>query len=308
MRATRKIAVAAASQLATASPLAASTILQEVLNALGGMYDAPLISMFGNAAFNAPERISVATTLQPADRVIIGYDAVQNPVFGVASDTGLLVTPEQAAALQTGLAAGLYPQGSTLYRLPPAGQLSLFNQAADGAALARAEELLMTRIDGRVRNIVVGMLFPDLAPAAMVAAYDPVQIADMARLSPTIDSTVLGAVNTGTVITNVKVIVGGLPGGANALGSSSVSVGANGLAGMARTKGAMALSAGVRQMGYDADSASVSYNIAMNAMDIDGRVRNEIRATNFRIGEITSTVIGAVNGGSINDGAKPTEN
>jgi hypothetical protein len=308
MRATRKIAIAAASQLVTASPLAASTILQEVLNTLGEMYDAPLISMFGNAAFNAPERITVATTLKPADRVIIGYDAVQNPVFGVASDTGLLVTPEQAAALQTGLAAGLYPQGSTLYRLPPAGQLSLFNQAADGVELARAEEFLMTRIDGRVSNIVVGMLLPDLAPAAMVAAYDPVTIAGKARLPSTIDSTVLGAVNTGTVITNVEVIVGGLPGGANDLGLSSVSVGANGLAGLARTKSAMALSAGVRQMGYDADIASVSYNIAMNAMDVDGRVRNEIRATNFRVGEITSTVIGAVNGGGINHGVNPADN
>jgi hypothetical protein len=152
------------------------------------------------------------------------------------------------------------------------------------------------------------MLLPDLAPAAMVAAYDPVTIADKARLPSTIDSTVLGAVNTGTVITNVEVIVGGLPGGANDLGLSSVSVGANGLAGLARTKSAMALSAGVRQMGYDADIASVSYNIAMNAMDVDGRVRNEIRATNFRVGEITSTVIGAVNGGGINHGVNPADN
>jgi hypothetical protein len=61
-------------------------------------------------------------------------------------------------------------------------------------------------------------------------------------------------------------------------------------------------------MGYDADIASVSYNIAMNAMDVDGRVRNEIRATNFRVGEITSTVIGAVNGGGINHGVNPADN
>lgn len=313
MRSARRlggIAVVAATQLAGGvAPAAASTILQDVLATLGGLYGAPLIAMFGNGAFNAPQSMTLAATLQPADQVIIGYDPLENPVYAIAGADGVLVTDAQASALHSGLAAGLYPAGSALYALPPAGQLSLYERSAQGAALARAEEMLMTRIDGHVTNIVTGMLFPDLAPtitpAMLVAAIEPAKIQGFANLAPRIDSTVLGAVNTGTVVTDIEVVVNKVPNHIEGLGFSQISIGANGIAGMARTEASLAIQAGVRQMGVDARMAAISYNIASNAMGVNGAITNRISDTTMRIDRITATVIGAVNGGDISHGTKP---
>jgi hypothetical protein len=306
VKASRRLGgIGAVMVLGSATPLAASTILQDVLAALGGLYGGPLVSMFGNGAFNAPQLTAVSVGLQAQDQVIIGYDPQQVPVYATAGATGLIVTPAQAASLQSGLAAGLYPPGSALYSLPPAGQLSLYDRAVDGAVLARAEEMLLTRIDGHVSNVVTGMLFPDLAPTRIAAAQNPAEFLDLATLAPTIDSTVLGAVNTGTVVSDIKVVVSSLPDHLGGLGLSEISIGANALAGLARTESALAVQGGMRQLGGDAQLASVSYNMAVNAMDVNGRIQNQISATTMRVGEIASTVLGAVNGGSINLGGAP---
>lgn len=306
MRASRRLGgIGAVMVLGSGTPLAASTILQDVLAALGGLYGGPLVSMFGNGAFNAPQLTAVSVGLQAQDQVIIGYDPQQNPVYVTAGQTGLVVTPAQAASLQSGLAAGLYPPGSALYNLPPAGQLSLYDRAVDGVILARAEEMLMTRIDGHVSNIVTGMLFPDLAPTAIAAAQNPAQLLELENLAPKIDSTVLGAVNTGTVVSDIKVVVASVPDQLGGLGLSEIAIGANALAGLARTEDALAVQGGMRQLGGDLELASVSYNMAMNAMDVNGRITNQITATTMRVGEIASTVLGAVNGGSINLGGTP---
>lgn len=306
MKASRRLGgIGAVMVLGSVTPLSASTILQDVLAALGGLYGGPLVSMFGNGAFNAPQLTAVSVGLQAQDQVIIGYDPQQVPVYATAGATGLIVTPAQAASLQSGLAAGLYPPGSALYSLPPAGQLSLYDRAVDGAVLARAEEMLLTRIDGHVSNVVTGMLFPDLAPTRIAAAQNPAEFLDLATLAPTIDSTVLGAVNTGTVVSDIKVVVSSLPDHLGGLGLSEIAIGANALAGLARTESALAVQGGMRQLGGDAQFASVSYNMAVNAMDVNGRIQNQISATTMRVGEIASTVLGAVNGGSINLGGAP---
>lgn len=306
MRASRRLGgIGAVMVLGSGTPLAASTILQDVLAALGGLYGGPLVSMFGNGAFNAPQLTAVSVGLQAQDQVIIGYDPRQVPVYATAGPAGLIVTPAQAAGLQSGLAAGIYPPGSALYRLPPAGQLSLYDRAVDGAVLARAEEMLMTRIDGHVSNIVTAMLFPDLAPTRIAAAQNPAQITEFNKLAPKIDSTVLGAVNTGTVVSDIKVVVSSLPENLGGLGLSEIALGANALAGLARTDGALAVQGGMRQLGGEAQLASVSYNMAVNAMDVNGRITNKISATTMRMGEIASTVLGAVNGGSITLGGAP---
>lgn len=297
------IAVCAASQGAASAH--AGTILDDVLEALGGMYAAPLVSMFGNAALNVPVLSMVTSTLQAGDRVIIGYDAGQNPVHAVAGIEGLIVTAEQAAGLRSGLQAGLYPAGSALFSVPPAGQLSLYDESAEGVALARAEEMFMSRIDGRVTTVVTGMLLPDLAPTVLAAAYDPngsLPLDNLATTTAAINSTVLGAVNSGEVLSNVQVLVGGLPALSEGLGRARISIGANGLAGLAKTETSLAVAGEVNQIGSAPEIANISYNIATNAMDIDGRVTNQVMASTARVAQITATVIGAVNGGSINSG------
>ena len=114
LRAVVSIATFAAVQGFAVAPAGAASILEDVLDALSGLYAAPLVAMFGNAAINVPTQTMVTATLRAGDRVIIGYDALQNPVQAVADAAGLTVTAEQAANLQSELQEGLYPAGSAL--------------------------------------------------------------------------------------------------------------------------------------------------------------------------------------------------
>ncbi|MFD1808604.1 hypothetical protein ACFSHQ_12285 [Gemmobacter lanyuensis] len=56
--------------------------------------------------------------------MIIGYDALGDPVRATATAEGVMVSESTASGLASGLAAGLYPPGSALYSVPPGGQLS----------------------------------------------------------------------------------------------------------------------------------------------------------------------------------------
>ena len=117
-----------------------------------------------------------------------------------ATAEGVLVTESTAAGLSSGLAAGIYPPGSALYAVPPAGQLSLFQEAQDRRALALATELVMTRIDGSVTNIITGIVPPEMA-----SVYALQQGPAIGVVLGEVQSTVIGSVNTGEIVTHVDV-------------------------------------------------------------------------------------------------------
>ena len=183
---------------------AEASLLAEVLDRIARMGPSPLAAIMVNASVNAPAALTTPRHLAQGMRVIVGYAASGAPVEAVAGQDGLLITPETADNMRTGLAAGLYPIGSAVFSLPPAGQLSLYEADRDGLRLQRATEMALATVDGSITTIIDGLLLPDLAPlgtvARSVAATDP-----RALRIDQVTTTVLGAVNSGEIVSAIAV-------------------------------------------------------------------------------------------------------
>lgn len=292
------VACAAALMFATSSAAGAS-ILEAVLERIAGMGQSPLAAIMANVAESSGGPVEATRVLRPGDRVIIGYDSAKVPVYGTASPAGVLVTTAQAeAVVPTGLAAGLYPVGSALYALPPAGQLSLYEEAQDGLKLDRARELMLSRIDGSVTNIVTGLLFPDLAPRTLISAYDGTAAQDLFGIDE-INTTVLGAVNAGEIVTrvSVKYVTEHLD-AAVGMSLAEISSGANMTLNEVAVDTARARSITSSQLGGP-DGAALALNMAANVMEITGRVENRVQGHGASVARAVTTVIGAVNGGVV---------
>jgi len=284
---------------------AQSSVLEIVLALLDRMDSSPSASMFGNIAANSAGITSQPRPLRSEDMVIIGFDSSSRPVQFLAGPDGLTVTSAMASLVSRGLSAGFYPPGSAIYALPPAGQLSLFDEAADGRKLALVREALLTRIDGSLKFNSVGILLPDLAPTLHVAAYGSLSApwAGLADLPPPIwETTVLGAVNTGQVVTQIQVVIGGLPDSLSDLGVGQVSIGPNSAIAMANVGNALAIMQQAIVLD-DRGKGGATFNIASNAMAVQGDVAVRIEGVIQNVGLIRTTVIGAVNGGLIESGS-----
>lgn len=288
----------------TGVPGHAST-LAKVLGRIAEMGGSPLATVMMNVAETAAAPVDQLRTLRPADRVVIGYGPGGVPVLAAADALGLRVTPEAAAALQTGLAAGLYPLGSALHRLPPAGQLSLVAQAQDGRRLDLARELVLSRIDGSVTTLVQGLLLPDLAPALMVAAHQDGPGDALLRLGA-IASTVLGTVNAGELVTHVQA---GWSADALTpridLALAGVDTGASTGWQAAATTAATADALRSAVMGGQPGARALVANLSSNAQAVTGAVRLRVDGVGIAASSAITTVLGAVNGGGIHGAHGP---
>lgn len=287
-----------AAAFATAPTYALASILERVLSLLDDAFPQFKAS---NISANIAENISNPTSrprsLATGDQVIIGYDASGLAVLGTADAFGVWVDPSQAAALGSGVSAGLYPVGSAVYSLPPAGQLSIFEQSSSGASLALAQELVMTRIDGSITNVMASVT-PKLT--ADVTAFNSGLFSSYIDVS-TMGSTALGAVNAGEIITHIQVITGPDALGTNGLDLAHLGRGPNTTFDYAHAGDISALTHRVSQMGGGVNESMLALNIASNATEVTGRVSNIIVGLNGSIGNIVTTTLGAVNGGMISN-------
>jgi hypothetical protein len=176
--------------------------------------------------------------------------------------------------------------------------LSLFDETVTGRALETARELAMSRIDGSVTNIIEGLLLPDLVPATLVAAQIAQSVAENQIVMQDIRTTVLGAVNTGQIVTNVTVSF--QPGGSVDLALAGISNGADIAVQQAQTRSAWASSVQISQIGGQPDVQALALNIAHSASAITGAVVNRVNGQSVVVGDIVTTVLGAVNGGRVN--------
>ncbi|MGO4910578.1 hypothetical protein ACEN2J_20005 [Pseudorhodobacter sp. W20_MBD10_FR17] len=273
-----------------------ASVLERVLQLLDTAF--PQITAL-NISANIAENISNPTTqnrsLAAGDSVIIGYDALGLAILGTADDFGVLVTPSDAAALGSGLSAGLYPVGSALYAIPPAGQLSIFNQTARGTLLDQARISYMTRIDGSITTIIGTMYPPEISQVAALEAG-----ANFFDLG-SIGSTALGAVNAGEIVTKVQVVVGPDALGLSGIDMARLSKGPNITFDFASTDITSVLSSHFRQLGGSADASMMAINLATNSTDVTGRVTNIISGVNAHVDSIVTTALGAVNSGSVSN-------
>jgi len=276
---------------------AAASVLDRVLELAGSLYPQIRAANFtANIAENAGSLITEKKTLVGGDTVIIGYDGLGTPVLSVAGSSGILVSPAQAATLASGgVGAGLYPVGSALYSIPPAGQLSIFNQNASGALLNQARTSYMTRIDGSITNIISTMYPPEINQIAALEVG--VKVFEFG----TMGSTALGAVNSGEIVTKVQVLTGADAIGLSGIDLARLSKGPNITFDYASTDMAYALSNHTEQMGGSMNSSMMAINLATNSTDVTGRVTNIILGVNGTVNSIVTTALGAVNGGSVSN-------
>lgn len=277
---------------------ASASILERVIALLDAAYrDIKASNISANIAENFSNPTIQNRSLETGDRVIIGYDATGTAVHGTADAFGVFVDSSQASALGSGVTAGLYPVGSALYSLPPAGQLSIFAQTSSGGPLTPAQETVMTRIDGTIINKLTSVT-PRLT--SDVTAFNSGMFSSYIDVS-TMGSTALGAVNAGEIITHIQVTTG-----SDALGTSGIDLahlgrGPNATFDYAQAGDISALTHRVSQMGGGMNESMLALNIASNMTEVTGRVSNIIVGLNVSIGDIVTTTIGAVNGGMISN-------
>ena len=254
-----------------------------------------------NISANIAENFSNPTiqnrSLETGDRVIIGYDVTGSAVHGTADAFGVFVDSSQASALGSGVSAGLYPVGSALYSLPPAGQLSIFEQSSDGSSLSPAQETVMARIDGSITNVMTSVT-PTFT--SDVTAFNSGMFSSYIDVS-TMGSTALGAVNAGEIVTHIQVLTGSDALGTNGIDLAQLSKGPNAAFDYALAGDVSSLTHRVSQMGGGLNESMLALNIASNTTEVTGRVQNTILGLNGSIGNIVTTTIGAVNGGMISN-------
>jgi hypothetical protein len=277
---------------------ASASILERVIALLDAAYPHIKAShISGNIAENISNPTIQNRLLATGDRVIIGYDTTGTAVLGTAEAFGVWVDPSQASALGSGVSAGLYPVGSAVYALPPAGQFSIFEQSSSGGTLAPAQETAMTRIDGSITNVMMSVT-PTFT--SDVTAFDSGMVASYIDVSM-MGSTALGAVNAGEIITNVQVLTGADALGVKDIGLALFNIGPNQSLNQAVAGDVLAISSRINQMGGSLNESVLSLNLATNSSEVTGRVQNTILGLNARVGNIVTTAIGAVNGGSVSN-------
>lgn len=280
---------------ASFAPAGHGSTLDRVLHLIDQMYsgpDSPFI--MANIAVTSPTLQERPRLLAPGDTVIIGYDIANGPVYATAGLSGLFVTPADAAKLTSGVAAGLYPPGSALYALPPAGQLSIHAETVAGTPLGLAQETVMAKIDGTVFNTILGV-YSGLAGEVQSAKVTPAL-----NVVGTIGTTALGAVNSGEIVTHVRLVTDPLGQiDLDQIDPAALARGADMGRLVAVAGAAKAMSLDISPAGSMPNQTVMSLNLASNRMEISGRVRTIAMDTAIIVGQVTTTVLGAVNTGSV---------
>lgn len=138
---------------------------------------------------------------------------------------------------------------------------------------------IANEINGSITNVMEGISAATASNGSVFAINEvTVDIGDLT-------TTVLGAVNTGDIAL-----------GAN-MGVSEAVAGAS-----------QAIHGTIDQIGGSVDTAALVLNIASNSTSVLGNVNNQFASLNGSIGNVTTTVLGSVNTGTITNGLNASIN
>lgn len=282
--------------LSTSTMAKAETFFDRLLPLLEEIESLNVNSMMINLADNSPSgMILMPRYLTAGDRVIVGYDATGQPDYATVGETGLTVTAEDALDHVRGLPPGFYPVGSMLFQLEPAAQLSLYESDFSGQSLEAAQVLMTSYIDASITTQISGVIFPELTEIADIE-FDFDQIFDVG----TIQTTALGAVNAGEIVSSINIDFNpdlSVPEMNYAL--SQIANGVNGAVSEAESTSTYAITGVTDAIGGTEDTAFLALNIASNSSSIVGRVMTTVHARSAVVHDVVTTVIGAVNGGIV---------
>ncbi|WP_071675930.1 hypothetical protein [Nioella nitratireducens] len=279
------------------APTVAQSVLERVLPLVAQIEKLNAGSLFANIAETVPGDWTTAPRrLSGGDRVVIGYTPDGQPSLAVAGADGLTITAADTAGHSRGLPPGYYPTGSLLFALPAGAQMSLYQTDADGAALAVAQEQIQARIDGRITTQLIGLTLPEELTTIAAVSGDLASYVDIGA----IQSTTLGAVNTGQIVTDIQVdYVPGLSGPEIGYASSQIAMGSNAQIDAVIASAAQASSLDSRSLGGSAEAAIISLNVASNTVEVTGAILTRVQGRAASVQTQITTVLGAVNGGVV---------
>ena len=304
------LATTAIALVAMAGTASAQSVLERVL---GSIQDVPNVSTVNGTFANIAENIGVlqsatlyvektatgdtilneeqylATVVAPNTLSVIGtagqYFNAAGDVISAAEYQQLSV---QDAAAYTALTGTQVLSQSGTGELVVRADLAEFNTAVTAAntAIAAFEPVVVNglggianEINGSISNTMEGIAAATASNGSVFAINEvTVDIGDLT-------TTVLGAVNTGDIAL-----------GAN-MGVSEAVAGAS-----------QAIHGTIDQLGGSIDTAALVLNIASNSTSVLGNVNNQFASLNGSIGNIGTTVLGAVNTGTITNGLNASIN
>lgn len=299
---TKLLATTALVLVGFASAASAQSVLERVLGEIDNSTNlASVNGTFANIAeniggtetvyYNATSNVTLsAAELAALDAVPVKTDYVAVTAGDYVSTDGTKsITAAAYALLDAAGKAGYAVVAANEYYFDANGKV--INAAAYGVleATEAAQDLTLTAyepvvvsgltsIDGSITNIVDGIT------AATQTALAGAGVSAIEYNMPTLDwgnmaTTVLGAVNTGTI-----------------------TLGVNQAVDSAKTTSTAAYSALASQLGGSADTGALVLNVASNMTGINGAINNTMTEVNGSVGNLSTTALGAVNTGTITSG------
>lgn len=231
------------------------------------------IAVLGNATNYTKTTGGVTTTLTEAEYNAQKDAAIVNAVNTITTT----YNPTTGAATYTYGGTGY----STLAAAEAAARAAATTTFSAGwTAASTGQSVILNEINGSVTNSLTGVTTSTASVNGTVLAIDQVKV-DIGNVA----TTVLGAVNTGTT-----------------------SLGVNSDYNQAIAGTSEAVSGKVQQLGGIADQTALVLNVASNATSVVGSVQNTFSALNGSVGNIATTVLGAVNTGTISSGVNAASN
>jgi hypothetical protein len=296
------LASSAVALMSLSGAASAQSVLERVLNSITTDNMLPVTGTFANIAENVAVLGPTEVTVYQSGNVVLTqaeYDALVASDEGNAADyaTGAVQESDAVYADWNGATLGgdgwSTNGGSTVYSTAEGAYDAVYASAYDFAlaewatydnyndqVLTIGDSMILNQIDGSVTNALSGMTSATANVGETVLAIDQVTV-DIGDVS----TTVLGAVNTGTT-----------------------SLGVNSDYNQAIAGTSEAVSGKVQQLGGVANQTALVLNVASNATSVVGSVTNTFNALNGSVGNIGTTVLGAVNTGTISSGVNAASN
>lgn len=276
------LASTAIALVAMAGAASAQSVLERVLTSIE---DTPNASTVNGTFANIAENIGVLSTEQIATYSYEG-DIVSEDQLDliIASEIDLAI----AAIVfnDGGAGADTWTFGGSTYTSLADAQEAATNAArnavlldAEFAGFADGASVLLNTINGSITNTMEGIAAATASNGSVFAINEvTVDIGDLT-------TTVLGAVNTGDIALGANMDVSEAVAGAS-----------------------QAIHGTIDQIGGSVDTAALVLNVASNSTAVLGNVNNQFASLNGSIGNVATTVLGAVNTGTITNGLNASIN
>lgn len=231
------------------------------------------IAVLGNATEYSKTTVEGTTTLTEAE-----YNAQKDAAVSTAIATITLGYNATTGAAEYTYNSTKYASRAEAEAAARAAATTAF--ATGWTSASTGQSVILNEINGSVTNSLTGVTTSTASVNGTVLAIDQVKV-DIGNVA----TTVLGAVNTGTT-----------------------SLGVNSDYNQAIAGTSEAVSGKVQQLGGIADQTALVLNVASNATSVVGSVQNTFSALNGSVGNIATTVLGAVNTGTISSGVNAASN